>query len=150
MTDPFPTRIAFAEALAILARVAADRRLEVVRQPLSRAHGAVLAADIVAGLPLPGFDNSAMDGFAVRAAEVNAAGAAGLRLAGEQFAGPSHGLLLGAGECTRITTGAPMPAGADAVLIKEDAREADGRVVANVVVAPAASTRSATCSRRRS
>lgn len=143
MTDPFPTRIAFAEALAILARVAADRRLEVVRQPLSRAHGAVLAADIVAGLPLPGFDNSAMDGFAVRAAEVNAAGAAGLRLAGEQFAGPSHGLLLGAGECTRITTGAPMPAGADAVLIKEDAREADGRVVANVVVAPGAHVRRA-------
>ncbi|HEX4853560.1 gephyrin-like molybdotransferase Glp [Arenimonas sp.] len=143
MTDPFPTRIAFDDALAILARVAADRRLESVRQPLSRAHGAVLAADLVAGLPLPGFDNSAMDGYALRAAEINAAGAAGLRLAGEQFAGPSHGLVLGAGECTRITTGAPMPAGADAVLIKEDAREADGRVVATTTVAPGAHVRRA-------
>ena len=109
MTDPFPTRIAFAEALAILARVAADRRLEVVRQPLSRAHGAVLAGDVVAGLPLPGFDNSAMDGYAVRAGEINAAGAAGLRLAGEQFAGPSHGLVLGAGECTRAARARTSP-----------------------------------------
>jgi molybdopterin molybdotransferase len=141
--DPFPTRIAFAEAQAILARVAAERRLERVRQPLSRCHGAVLGVDVVAGLPLPGFDNSAMDGFALRAADINAAGDAGLRLAGEQFAGPSRDLVLGAGECTRITTGAPMPAGADAVLVKEDAREADGRVFATASVAPGAHVRRA-------
>ncbi|GAB2502773.1 molybdopterin molybdotransferase MoeA [Arenimonas alkanexedens] len=141
MTDAFPTRIAFAEAQAILARVAAERRLDVIRQPLSRAQGAVLATDLVAALPLPGFDNSAMDGFALRAGEINDAGEAGLRLAGEQFAGPSHELALGAGECSRITTGAPMPAGADAVLIKEDATESDGRVAANRAVAPGAHVR---------
>ncbi|WP_414637028.1 gephyrin-like molybdotransferase Glp [Arenimonas sp.] len=141
--DSFPTRIAFAEAQAILARVAAERRLEVERQPLSRARGAVLAEDLVAAIPLPGFDNSAMDGFALRAAEANAAGDAGLRLAGEQFAGASRGLVLGAGECTRITTGAPMPAGADAVLAKEDAREVDGRVVAAIPVTPGAHLRRA-------
>jgi len=141
--DAFPTRLSFAEAQAILAGVAAGRRLEVIRQPLSRAHGAVLAADLVAALPLPGFNNSAMDGFALRASEINAAGEAGLRLAGEQFAGSSRELVLGLGECTRITTGAPMPAGADAVLIKEEAREIDGRVMATTSVAAGAHLRRA-------
>ena len=143
MTDAFPTRLSFAEAQAILAGVAADRRLEIIRQPLSRAHGAVLAADLVAPLPLPGFDNSAMDGFALRASEINAAGEAGLLLAGEQFAGVSRELMLGAGECTRITTGAAMPAGADAVLIKEEAREVQGRVIATTPVAAGAHVRRA-------
>ena len=128
MSDSFPTRIPFDQAQAIVRSVGAAAKLESKRVPLSRARGAILAADVVATLPLPGFDNSAMDGFALRADEANAAGQNGLALAGEQFAGPSLDLELGAGQCTRITTGAPMPRGADTVLIKEDARVEDGRV----------------------
>ena len=128
MNDLFPTRISFAEAQALIAKVAADRRLPIERVPLSRARGGVLAADVVSEVALPGFDNSAMDGFALRADEANAAGEAGLALAGEQFAGPRLDLELGAGQCIRITTGAPMPRGSDTVLIKEDAQLRDGRV----------------------
>lgn len=130
MNNQFPTRIGFADAQALIARIAAEARLPVERVPLSRARGGVLAADLVSDVALPGFDNSAMDGFALRADEANAAGEAGLELAGEQFAGRSLDLELGAGQCTRITTGAPMPRGADTVLIKEDATLRDGRVSA--------------------
>ncbi|TNJ34640.1 gephyrin-like molybdotransferase Glp [Arenimonas terrae] len=126
MSQDVPTRIGFDEALALIHAFAP--RLSNERVPLSRARGGVLAGDLVAELALPGFDNSAMDGFAVRADEANAATETGLALAGEQFAGASLGLQLGAGQCSRITTGAPMPAGADAVLIKEEARLHDGRV----------------------
>jgi len=129
----FPTRIAYDDARAILARVADARRMPVERVALSRAHGAVLARDIAATVAQPPFDNAAMDGFALRHADAAGEGAV-LRLAGEQFAGRALGLAVGEGECVRITTGAPMPAGADTVLIKENAREADGRV--EVLAAP--------------
>jgi len=115
----FPTRIPFAEALDIVDRVAAASLLPAEDCSLSRALGRVLAADLHAPLELPSFDNSAMDGFAVRAADL--AEGVPLRLAGENFAGPvTPGKLLGAGECFRITTGAPLPAGADTVVIKEN------------------------------
>lgn len=130
MSQDFPTRIGFDEALALIH--AAAPRLSSERVPLSRARGAVLAADLAAEIALPGFDNSAMDGFALRADEANAATDTGLVLAGEQFAGRSLDLVLGAGQCSRITTGAPMPRGADTVLIKEEAREEGGRVFATV------------------
>ena len=127
MSVDFPVRIPFDEAQAIVARIAAAHRLPVERQPLTRAHGAVLAEDVRADLPLPGFDNSAMDGFALRSDD----GLAPRRLVGEQFAGADRGLGIEAGECVRITTGAPLPAGADAVLMKENAR-LDGDTVVPV------------------
>ncbi|MBP6597669.1 MAG: molybdopterin molybdenumtransferase MoeA, partial [Arenimonas sp.] len=128
MTPDVPTRISYAQALAIIASVGALARLPTEQAPLSRARGAVLAADVVAAMPLPGFDNSAMDGFALRADDANASGQGGLLLAGEQFAGPSRALALGEGECSRITTGAPLPSGADTVVMKEDAQVRDDRV----------------------
>ncbi len=86
---------------------------------LSRALGLVLATDLVAGRDLPGFDNSAMDGFAVRCADLGREGRTILTLIGEQFAGRSLGIPVAGGQCMRITTGAPMPDGADTVLVKE-------------------------------
>uniref|UniRef100_UPI0025E8B33C molybdopterin molybdotransferase MoeA n=1 Tax=Arenimonas sp. TaxID=1872635 RepID=UPI0025E8B33C len=139
MTDPFPTRIAFDEAAAILARVAAARRLPAEAVPLQRALGRVLAEDIVASTPLPNFDNSAMDGFAVRGAMP----ANGWRLVGEQFAGPDLALALDEGEACRITTGAPLPARADAVLIRENARLAGDRVLAETAPGAGANIRRA-------
>jgi molybdopterin molybdotransferase len=124
MSD-FPQRLDFAQAQAIVAQVAAANRLEVERRPLTRALGAVLAEDLVAALALPGFDNSAMDGFAVRSAD----GASPRTIVGEQFAGRGRDLRIGEGECVRITTGGMLPADADAIVIKEDATVDGGRMV---------------------
>ncbi|HET6397073.1 MAG TPA: gephyrin-like molybdotransferase Glp [Pseudoxanthomonas sp.] len=143
MSDPFPTRISLAEALAIVRAVAAARRMQEERVALSRADGCVLAADVVAPLQLPPFDNSAMDGFALRHADLRADGDTELALAGEQFAGPDLGLRLQPGQCVRITTGAPLPQGADTVLIKENAAEDGGRVRVPAGLAAGANVRRA-------
>ena len=124
----FPTRIAFDDARRILDDVAARRRLPVEHVTLARAHGRVLAQPLAAMLPQPGFDNSAMDGFAVRHADLDSDGETSLALVGEQFAGRTVDLTVGANECVRITTGAPMPAGADTIVIKENTRLEGDRV----------------------
>ncbi|GAA5073166.1 gephyrin-like molybdotransferase Glp [Lysobacter panacisoli] len=131
--NEFPTGITFDEAVAIVREVAAAHRLEHETLPLSRTHGRVLATDVVAPLALPPFDNSAMDGFALRHADLRD-GETRLRLTGEQFAGPDAALQVGEGECVRITTGAPMPAGADTVVIKENTRVEGDTVI--VLAAP--------------
>lgn len=121
--------IPFAEARAIVARIAAANRLPAEARPLARAHGHVLAQDVVAAIALPPFDNSAMDGYALRSADLAASGDSVLQLAGEQFAGRALGLALAPGQCVRITTGAPLPGGADAIAIHEDVRLEGERVV---------------------
>ena len=115
----FPTGLAFDEALALACRAAAARRLPVERVPTARTHGRVLAEEVVAPIDLPPFDNSAMDGYAFRHADL-ADAARGLRLIGDQFAGRALDLRVAPGECVRITTGAPMPPGADTVAIQEN------------------------------
>lgn len=97
------------------------------RVPLAEAGGRVLAAPVVAPIALPPFDNSAMDGFAVRADDTRAASETApveLRLVGEIPAGQAFNGELHPGECARIFTGSPVPAGADAVVMQEDARPA--------------------------
>jgi len=126
MTD-FPIQLAFDDAIAIIREVAAKHRLDSETLPLSRTHGRILAADVHASIALPPFDNSAMDGFALRHADLRE-GETTLRLVDEQFAGRARDIAVGEGECVRITTGAPMPAGADTVVIKENTR-VDGDVV---------------------
>ncbi len=139
-TPTFPSRIGFSEALAILQSVAAARRTDVEAVATRRADGRVLAEDIVAPVALPPFDNSAMDGFALRHADLGD-GDTTLELAGEQFAGPDLGLSLAPGQCVRITTGAPLPLGADTVLIKENAQEQAGRVQVPAGLKPGANVR---------
>jgi len=125
----FPTRIAFDEAARIAHDVASRRCLATSRLALARAHGHVLAQEVVAAMPLPAFDNSAMDGFALRRADLGE-GETRLRLAGEQFAGLARGLQVGQGGCVRVTTGAPMPAGTDTVVMRENTRvDGDGIIV---------------------
>jgi molybdopterin molybdotransferase len=100
--------------------------------PLSSALGSFSARDVVAGLPLPIFDNSAMDGYAVVAS--SSGKGARLKVIGEQPAGVDRELRISPGEAVRIFTGAPIPGGADAVVMQEDTtREAD-EVVVNVGV----------------
>lgn len=129
-TSAFPTRIGLDDALAIVRAVAAKRRLGSESLALQRAHGRVLARDLQAVVDQPGFDNSAMDGFALRHADLASEGETTLMLIGEQFAGRALDVDVQPGTCVRITTGAPMPRGADTVVIKENTRlettESDG------------------------
>ena len=95
-----------------------------LRVSLGNALDRFAATDLFATIPLPPFDNSAMDGYAV------VAGSAGknarLKIVGEQPAGPSKNLSLSASEAVRIFTGAPIPTGADAVVMQEETeREGD-------------------------
>jgi molybdopterin molybdotransferase len=93
--------------------------LPAERVPLARARGRVLAEPLVAGVALPPFDNSAMDGYAVRAAEVAAAtedAPVELPVAADIPAGRTDVPPLAPGTAHRIMTGAPVPAGADAVV----------------------------------
>ncbi len=86
---------------------------------LEDADGSVLAEDITAQWPLPSFDNSAMDGYAVRAADIAAATSDApvtLPVRGEVAAGDTREHQLAPGSCLRIMTGAPLPDGADAVV----------------------------------
>lgn len=92
---------------------------------LGQAEGRVLAADVMAGVDLPTFDNSAMDGYAVRAEDVRNAGAnhpVALKVIGRIAAGDSFPGVVKPGECVRLFTGSPLPTGADAVVMQEDTR----------------------------
>lgn len=115
-----------ADALAgILAGASPIRERETV--PLDRAEARTLAADVAALRTQPPFPASAMDGFAVRAADI-ATVPARLALIGTSAAGHAFTGTVGPGQCVRIFTGAPVPAGADAILIQENAR-AEGNMV---------------------
>jgi molybdopterin molybdotransferase len=90
------------------------------RVPLAQALEQFAARDIVARMALPVFDNSAMDGYAVVAGSCRRGQSQ--RVIGEQPAGVDRKLRIAAGEAVRVFTGAPMPEGADAVIMQEDVR----------------------------
>src|SRR5256714_12130266 len=94
---------------------------------LTEASNRFLAEDIIADTDLPPFDRAQMDGYAVRSDEV-AKTPVRLRIAGESAAGAGWHHEMKSGEAVRIMTGAPVPAGADAVQQVELTRESDGRV----------------------
>jgi len=119
-------RIEAAEAL-IGERVTPVAETETV--PLAAARGRVLAHDIIAPLDLPPFDNSAVDGYAVRHADLASDGDTTLRIVDRLTAGHAADKPVAAGEAIRIFTGAPMPAGADTVFMQEDTRADGDRVV---------------------
>ncbi|GEO83251.1 MULTISPECIES: molybdopterin molybdotransferase MoeA [Alphaproteobacteria] len=100
------------------------------REPLAlgEADGRVLAADIKARLTQPPFDASAMDGYALRAADAPEPGAS-LKVIGTSAAGHGFAGTVGPGETVRIFTGAPVPKGADAILIQEDAEKLDDHAI---------------------
>jgi molybdopterin molybdotransferase len=102
--------------------------------PLTQARERFAARDIFARLALPVFDNSAMDGYAVVAASCRLG--QGQRVVGEQPAGVDRKLRIAAGEAVRVFTGAPMPEGADAVIMQEDVRRAGSEIFINAEVEP--------------
>ena len=114
--------------------------------PLRPALGRVLAADIASSDAVPGFNNSSMDGFAVRAADTKGAAAGApvaLRVAGESRAGRPARSALDEGQAIAISTGAVVPAGADAVVRVEDTSTRDGRVEVSASVEPGNNVRCA-------
>ena len=119
-----------------------DRRtltLEPVTVSLAEACGRVLAANVIAELDVPPFDRSAMDGFALRGAETSGAGdynPLSLRIVGQSLPGKPFDGEVTPGTATRIMTGAPLPAGADAVLPAEFAREVGDVVEFTAAIAP--------------
>jgi molybdopterin molybdotransferase len=92
------------------------------RVALRAAHGRVLASDIVASTDFPPFDNSAVDGFAVRGQDLDPARETKLKVVDRITAGHRSETALNPGQAARIFTGAPMPAGADTVFMQEDCR----------------------------
>ena len=107
--------------------------VEPERVPLREGAGRVLAAPAHAAIDLPPFDRTAMDGFAVRAADVTPG--VPLRVIGDLAAGGSL-LTVDPGTAARISTGAPIPEGADSILRVEDAQVANGNVTATAGVRP--------------
>jgi molybdopterin molybdotransferase len=137
--DPNSMPVAKARELirGFLAPMTAIERVHV-----RNALGRVLAEDVVSPIAVPGHDNSAMDGYAVRFADLEANEETVLKRVGESFAGKPWPGAIGAGECVRIFTGGVMPRGADSVVMQERAVEdANGVRVAPGAVAKAGQNR---------
>ena len=113
---------------------------DVEEVPLLQARGRVLATGLAAPVDLPPFPNSAMDGYALRHADIARQAQAVLSVIGTSFAGKPYVGRVGPSECVRIFTGAAMPEGADTVIMRENIiREAD-RIRLTGTVVPLAPT----------
>jgi molybdopterin molybdotransferase len=116
-----------------------DKAREFIRRFLSpvttveRVHvraalGRVLAADVISPLDVPAHDNSAMDGYAVRFADLKADGDVTLKVAGTAFAGAPFARTAGKGECVRIMTGGVVPQGMDTIVMQEHVKASGDQV----------------------
>lgn len=122
-----PERLSVERARAqILSDVAPVKEVETLA--LRSALGRVLSRDIVSPIDVPGHTNAAVDGYALRAAELPANGDKSFRIVGTAWAGRPYRDAIAPGECVRVMTGAPMPTGTDVVVLLEQAR-ADGELV---------------------
>ena len=122
--DALPVDKARDVILSFLAPITANERV-AVRAGLGR----VLGEDVVSTVNVPAHDNSAMDGWAVRGADLDPGRETVLRELGTAFAGRVFEGRVGAGECVRVMTGAVMPPGTDTVVIQEVVRTEGDRVV---------------------
>jgi len=129
--------LTISEALAAILDPIAP--LDAAREPLAAAAGRVAAVDVPAAVDLPPFDRSAMDGYAVRAADTSQGVA--LRLAGGVAAGEVSEEELAPGTAAAISTGAALPPGADAILQSELATVGDGTVTPERALEPGAHVR---------
>jgi len=121
--EHFGSMLEFEEALARILAAIPPPAGEVV--PLNRACGRVLVEPVASPIDLPPFDNSAMDGYALRSADIASASPAQpvrLRLSGRVAAGETFSGEVSPGTCVRLFTGSPLPRGADAVVMQEDTR----------------------------
>ncbi|MEZ5286221.1 MAG: hypothetical protein R2712_15700 [Vicinamibacterales bacterium] len=135
---PFTSTISIAEAHAIIeAGVRPIERTEAV--PLADANGRVLATDVVAAADVPPFDRASMDGYAVIAADTAGATRESplrLELIGRVYTGEVPTTPVLPGTCVEIATGAPMPAGADAVIMVEETQADPPHIAIHAAVRP--------------
>ncbi len=108
----------------ILGRIAVLAARETL--PLGAARGRFLAADLISPIDVPGHDNSAMDGYALRYIDLTADGPTRMPIAGTALAGHPYPGPLPSGSCVRIMTGAVMPEGADTVVMQEEVDASEG------------------------
>ena len=123
-----PNALPVAQAQEFIARLV-PRVSTVEVRPIRDALGRVLARDVVSGIDVPAHDNSAMDGFALRASDLSADTATRLKVAGTGLAGQNFTGEVPVGACVRITTGAVMPIGLDTVVPQEFTHDEAGDVV---------------------
>ncbi len=119
--SPYPM-ISIDEALRLIQREV--QLLPAIKLPFTEALDLVLAEDVFAGEPMPPFPAASVDGYAVIAAD----GPGWRQIVGDQMAGYVAGLQVRPGAAARVTTGAPIPPGADAMVMIEQTEELDGRV----------------------
>ena len=131
-----PLKEALARVLAAVTPVSGSESL-----PIREALGRVLASDLRSTMNVPAQDNSAMDGYALRSADLPDAAPSMLRLIGTAFAGHPFDGRVGGGECVRIMTGAPVPEGADTVVMQERVSADGERVQVNALPAHGANVR---------
>jgi molybdopterin molybdotransferase len=122
--DALPVETARRVIRELVAPITANERV-AVRASLGR----VLGEDIVSTVDVPAHDNSAMDGFAVRGADLRPDGETRLHEVGSAYAGRVFGGVVGPGECVRVMTGAVMPPGTDTVVVQEVVRLEGDRVI---------------------
>ncbi|MFM9971396.1 MAG: gephyrin-like molybdotransferase Glp [Burkholderiales bacterium] len=127
LSDYDPNALPVADANRVI-RSLAKTIEETQTLPVREALGRVLAADLISPIDVPGHDNSAMDGWAFRAADLIADGETLLTEIGTAYAGGAFSGNIAAGECVRIMTGAVMPAGTDSVIPQELARANQRRI----------------------
>jgi molybdopterin molybdotransferase len=136
--DSMPVERARAHIRAFLSPITTVERVHVRHAP-----GRVLGADLVSPIHVPGHDNSAMDGYAVRHADLKIDADVTLEVAGTSFAGRPFAGTVAPGQAVRIFTGAVMPPECDTVIMQERARAADGRVTLGAGAKPGQNRRRA-------
>lgn len=141
MSQPYASFISVDEARERLIELGRSHQLSGESVPLGQAMNRVLTGDVVAPIAIPPFDNSAMDGYALRHADLPSSGHRDFILVGHRLAGDYQPQAIGAGECLRITTGAAIPDGADTVVIKEAVSDLGKRIRIGQSVAKAANVR---------
>jgi len=142
-TPAFASGLSLADARARITSIAAEHVVGNESIALESALGRVLADDVVAPFDVPGFANSAMDGYALRGADLVADAETPLRLIGTILAGGTEVPRVEPNTCVRITTGAPLPEGADTVVMKEDSRIDGDVIVIAAATRPGANVRPA-------
>ena len=139
----FPTGLSVEQARERIVEMCTGRALPPERIELTSALGRTLAVDGIASFDIPGFTNSAMDGFALRGVDLPGNGDKQFQLIGEILAGGAQPPEVGADCCVRIMTGAALPRGADTVVMKENTRVDGQQVIVSAGTSSGANVRPA-------
>tara|TARA_A100001234_G_C12626640_1_gene386403 strand:+ start:51 stop:1256 length:1206 start_codon:yes stop_codon:yes gene_type:complete len=128
MAKPYPYFVSLNEAISLCQKTSIDVGSEII--PISQSINRIVSSDIKAKVNDPGFDNSAMDGFAVVHSDTTSPPSQ-LSIIGSSMAGSTESHILSSGQAIRIMTGAPIPQGADSIIPIEDCNVTGDKVTLN-------------------